>query len=69
MIFFAPKISNGRHMCDFFKQAKNAIKKWCAEVMRVIAAIIGFCDPPKIVIGDAITCPQNITRRFVNALQ
>mgnify|MGYP004674438989 FL=1 len=56
-------------MCDFFKQAKNAIKKWCAEVMRVIAAIIGFCDPPKIVIGSGITRPQNITRRFVNALQ
>ena len=50
-------------------QAKNAIKKWCAEVMRVIAAIIGFCDPPKIVIGSGITRPQNITRRFVNALQ
>lgn len=37
------------------KQAKNAIKKWCAEVMRVIAAIIGFCDPPKIVIGGGIS--------------
>ncbi len=36
-------------------QAKNAIKKWCAEVMRVIAAIIGFCDPPKIVIGGGIS--------------
>ena len=56
-------------MCDFFKQAKNAIKKCCAEVMRVIAAVIGFCDPPKIVIGGGISRPQNITRRFVNALQ
>lgn len=36
-------------------QAKNAIKKWCAEVMRVIAAIIGYCDPPKIVIGGGIS--------------
>ena len=36
-------------------RAKNALEKWSAEVMCVIAAIIGYCDPLQIVIGGGVS--------------
>ena len=46
-------------------KAKAALKKWSAEVMRVIAAIIGYCDPPRIVIGGGISRQGETLLRYL----
>lgn len=45
--------------------AKTVLKTWSAEVMRLIAMIIGYCDPPKIVIGGGISRQGELLLKYL----